>query len=76
VASEVDRDWLEEKLEYSHEPNLAKRLREVMARCAQVSRRIVGNSKARGSFAWKVVETRNFETHLDRSKERLPPASR
>jgi hypothetical protein len=61
------------ELKYSHEPNLARRVKDVLGRCPEVSRSVVGNSKARNSFVRDVVDTRNYEAHLDRSKDDTVP---
>jgi hypothetical protein len=62
--------WLEEKLEYSNEPNLARRLKEVIRRYEKSAYSVTGdNSKDRGRFVYKVVTTRNYHTHFDKSKE-------
>jgi hypothetical protein len=62
---EEQREWLENRLEYSHEPTLSQRLKIALARCPEIATRVVGNSDARSSFARKVSLTRNYETHLD-----------
>jgi hypothetical protein len=62
------REWLENRLEYSHEPTLSQRLKTALARCPEIAARVVGNSDARSSFARKVSLTRNYETHLDPDK--------
>jgi hypothetical protein len=62
---EEHREWLEGRLEYSHEPTLSQRLRVALARCPEIAARLVGNSDARSSFVRKVSLTRNYETHLD-----------
>ncbi len=63
------RDWLADKLEFSHEPSLAQRLKDALGRCPTVTGRLIGNADARKSFIWRVVATRNFEIHLDPDKE-------
>jgi hypothetical protein len=62
---EEHRGWLEEELEFSHEPPLRQRLKDTLGRCPTITKRLIGNSKAKDSFIWKVVRTRNFETYLD-----------
>jgi len=64
------RSWLEGKLGYSNEPSLRKRLKEIFQRDLESVRPIVGDSnKDRDRFMHKVVETRNYLTHFDKSKE-------
>jgi hypothetical protein len=65
AVPEEHREWLENRLEYSHEPTLSQRLKFALARCPEIATRVVGNSGARSSFARKVSVTRNYETHLD-----------
>jgi hypothetical protein len=64
-APEEHREWLEIRLEYSHEPTLSQRLKIAHARCPEIATRAVGNSDARSSFVRKVSLTRNYETQLD-----------
>jgi ApeA N-terminal domain 1 len=59
------REWLGNRLEYSHESTLSQRLKIALARCPEIATRVVGNSEACSSFARKVSLTRNYETHLD-----------
>jgi hypothetical protein len=64
------RDWLVGKLEYSNEPNLARRLKDIMRRYREIASSIAGaSSKDRDKFLYEVVTTRNYHTHFDQSKE-------
>jgi len=64
------RAWLEDKLEYSNEPNLARRLKEIIRKYQESAYSVVGvRSKDRDRFVYKVVTTRNYHTHFDKSKE-------
>ena len=69
VADEEDRAWLEGELVFSHEPKLRDRLREVLGRCPVVLEKLVGSRTRIKSFIGKVVQTRNYETHLDPTNE-------
>lgn len=70
VVEEEDRAWLEGELEFSHEPGLRERLREVLDRCPTISQKLVGSRRRIKSFIGKVVMTRNYETHLDPANEK------
>jgi hypothetical protein len=63
------RSWLEGELAHSHEPNLRRRLNEILGRDPASVKLILGNRKDRDSFVHKVVETRNYLNHFDKSKE-------
>jgi hypothetical protein len=71
VASipEAHREWVLDELRFSNEPKLAARLKATLKRCPTVSKRLIGNSDARGSFVRKVAVTRNYEVHLDPDNE-------
>lgn len=63
-------DWLKAKLTYSNEPSLARRLKKTLARCPNITNRLVGSSRdERKAFVRKVVTTRNYEIHLDSDSE-------
>ena len=55
--------WLRERLEYSNEPNLRKRLKELLDVAPECTDRIVSDRK---SFINDVVNTRNNLTHYSR----------
>jgi hypothetical protein len=70
-APSEHRSWLERRLRYSNELDLATRLRHTMERCPIAAGRIAGSTaRQRESFARKVVATRNYEIHLDPKNER------
>jgi hypothetical protein len=56
------RDWLEKELEYSNEPKLRQRLKELLDNTEKAISPLVGD---RRSFIQKVLETRNYLTHYD-----------
>jgi len=65
---EEHREWLEKKLEYSHELTLPERLADTLERCPTITSRLIGDSaRKKKSFIRKVASTRNYETHLDPS---------
>jgi hypothetical protein len=70
VPDEKDREWLEEELAHSDEPSLAQRLHQTLKRCPTVANRAIGSRNKRDSFVWKVVNTRNYLTHLDPRKKK------
>ena len=75
AVADQHRDWLEERLRYSNEPNLRKRLREMFNEYPESVDLVVGNGKKeRKSFINRVVATRNYLTHFDQSLE--PQAAR
>jgi hypothetical protein len=55
------KSWLKEKLKYSNELNLRKRIKKIIDRFSD----IFGNYIHRKSFTNKVVNTRNYLTHYD-----------
>jgi hypothetical protein len=69
VEDEDDREWLEGQLEFSHEPKLRDRLRDVVERCPTISGKLVGSRTRIKSFIGRVAQTRNYETHLDPTNE-------
>jgi len=56
------KDWLKDKLAYSNEPTLRKRLKDILKKFADVSNKFISDKK---SFVEKVVTTRNYLTHYD-----------
>lgn len=72
AVSDKHRGWLEGKLSYSNEPSLRKRLIQIFQRDLESMKLVGGNSrKDRDNFVHKVVETRNYLTHFDWSKEKV-----
>ena len=64
------RGWLENKLAYGNEPSLSRRLKETLGRCPMVTARAIGGSRGeQKGFVRKVVQTRNYEVHLDPDNE-------
>lgn len=59
---EEHRKWLSQKLNYSNEPNLRTRLKEIFAMNEQIFA-IFLDKKAAKHFVAKVVTTRNYLTH-------------
>jgi hypothetical protein len=62
AVPEKHKEWLEEELAYSNEPNLRKRIREIWDKFPVVPDNLIGDKK---SFISKVVTTRNYLTHYD-----------
>ncbi len=60
------REWIEEKIEYSNEPNLRKRLNMLFKELNFI---IDISSKKRKKLVNDIVETRNYYTHFDESKK-------
>lgn len=58
----VHREWLRDKLVYSNEPNLRKRLKIL---CNMFPTTVKALIPARKLFINKVVDTRNYMTHYD-----------
>lgn len=61
VNIEDDRAWLEKRLEYSNEPHLGKRIKDLI----EPFKELFGSSKARNSVISKITNTRNYFTHYD-----------
>jgi hypothetical protein len=61
VAPEY-KDWLEQKLEYSNEPSLRRRLREIILANAEPMKLVIKDEKG---FIQKVLDTRNYLTHYN-----------
>jgi len=60
------RDWLNEKLLYSNELTLRRRLKDVLGRCPLVVDNLVNDKP---SFVNGLLDTRNYRTHYDKSLE-------
>lgn len=60
------RDWLREKLKYSNEPNLRKRIKEIYNKLKNIGyvNDLIPKKK---DFVDNVVNTRNYFVHYDRS---------
>jgi len=58
------KDWLKDKLAYSNEPTLRKRLKDILKKFADVLNKFILN---KNSFVEKVVTTRNYLTHYDKT---------
>jgi len=56
------KKWLRNKLAYSNEPNLRRRLKEILEKFADVLDKFIPK---KDSFINKVVTTRNYLTHYD-----------
>jgi len=56
------KKWLKNKLAYSNEPNLRRRLKEILEKFADVLDKFIPK---KDSFINKVVTTRNYLTHYD-----------
>ena len=59
------REWLNGKLLFANEPSLRKRLRALI----EPYKVLFGNANRRKSFIEKVVDTRNYFTHLTKELE-------
>lgn len=62
AAPPAHRQWLEERLRYSDEPTLRRRLRELYRLARPVMAPLAGDGRA---FIDQVVKARNFHTHWD-----------
>jgi len=62
------KNWLKEKLEYSNEPSLRKRIKEIYGMLENICyvTNLIPNKK---DFVNKVVNTRNYFVHYDQSLE-------
>jgi hypothetical protein len=69
AVPERHRTWLEEKLRYSNELNLRKRIKHILDGHPQTVDSVVGSGKDRTNFVKKVIDTRNYRTHFDESLE-------
>ncbi len=59
------KDWLKNKLDYSNEPSLRRRLKEILKKFADVLNDFIPDDK--NFFVHKVVTTRNYLTHYDKT---------
>jgi hypothetical protein len=57
------KEWLENRLTYSNEPHLRRRLSELIDECGKLIN--ISSSKKKKSFISKVCDTRNYFTHYD-----------
>jgi len=62
AVSHGHKDWLKNKLAYSNEPNLRRRLKEILEKFADVLNKFIPD---KDFFIHKVVTTRNYLTHYD-----------
>lgn len=60
--SPKNKEWLEQKLRYSHEPSLRNRLKSIFAKYNDILAQLVNKSK----FVDDVVNTRNYNVHYDK----------
>lgn len=66
IADKKQKRWIEEKMRYANELSLRKRMKQMI----EPFKELFGNSKnKRGLFIGKIVDTRNYLTHYDRSLE-------
>ncbi|GEM_PF-5105608 len=61
---EEHKEWLQEKLQFSHEPSLKQRLEDIVNKLRNQLLRITGTTEYPFS---KIVRTRNYLTHFDPS---------
>jgi hypothetical protein len=62
---DIYKEWIKQGLEYSNEPNLRKRLNEILAPYKDV----FGGKKRINSFIFKVLKNRNYLVHPDINRE-------
>jgi hypothetical protein len=65
--SEQEKKWLNEKLKYGNEPSLEKRIKELASKYE--NKYIIDRKINTAKFRRKVVDTRNYFTHYDKSLE-------
>ena len=58
-----DLEWLTEKLEYTNEPRLRQRLKDIMRTVDPVTKTLLKNGRQRKAFVDFVVDTRNSLAH-------------
>lgn len=58
------RKWLEGRLEYSNEPPLRQRIKEILSELPTDLKKLIGQES---KFIYKVVATRNYLTHYNES---------
>jgi hypothetical protein len=61
LSPDEHRDWLKNKLKYSNEPILRKRLKELWERCPEAISSRLGT---KNEFVGVTVDTRNYLTHF------------
>lgn len=61
-AVQKHKKWLEGKLKYSNEPNLQKRLLDILDEYSQITDLFI-EPKRRGIITQKIVDSRNYYTH-------------
>ena len=59
-APEGQQGWLKQKLEFSNEPTLARRLKDLIEDTLPTTASLLGDRK---TFVREVVDTRNYHTH-------------
>jgi hypothetical protein len=69
ATPEKHRTWLKDKLAFSNELVLARRIAHVLSVCPNVTARIVGEEGA-DKFVKAVRNTRNYLTHYDQTRKR------
>jgi hypothetical protein len=62
AAPAEHREWLKNKLKYSNEPTLRKRLKDIWKECPDAISSQIGNQN---EFIGLTVDTRNYLTHFD-----------
>ncbi len=62
TVKEDYRDWLRNELQFSNEPSLPKRLREIVGRYNETIKKTVADE---GDFLDTIVLTRHYHTHYD-----------
>lgn len=65
VVNEQHKEWLKSRLEYSNEPTLRKRLKDILKEADLFVN--LKSSKEREAFIGKMCNTRNYFTHYDAS---------
>lgn len=58
-----DKAWLEERLKYSNEPPLRRRIKDLI----EPFKELFGNNRTRNSLISRITDTRNYFTHYDQS---------
>jgi hypothetical protein len=68
ACPEVVRPWLEEKLRYSHEPGLRRRVKDLFAFSGKATAPFWRSGKEQANLVARIVEARNGLTHWDPAK--------
>ena len=68
ILEPIDKEWLQSILRYSNEPTLKTRLKDLFNETNFI---LEINSSKRKKYIYKVLETRNYYTHFDKSKENI-----